>query len=320
MPRPFLIDTDTASDDAVALIMAFRHPDVDVRAVTTVAGNVPVEQATRNALYTAELCNRTDVPVHPGLPAPLVRPYEHAQWFHGRDGLGDMNYPAPARPPEPEPAVDAILRIATTTPNLTIVTLGPLTNLAAALSKNPSLTSNVSRLVVMGGNPCCEGNVTPAAEYNIWVDPEAAQSVFRADWPSPPEMAGWHLCRGDAVISPSEMSHLRTLGPLGRFCVDCNRVATQAILTQTGEHGISLPDPTAMAIAIDPTLATHASTHLTQISLDAHLTRGQTLVDRLNVATDPRNAPHWSHARPSKIIWTLNTRRFKHLLFHSLQL
>src|SRR5580692_8600612 len=108
MPRTFLIDTDTASDDAVALIMALRAPDVRVVAITTVAGNVPVEQATRNALYTAELCG-AKVPVHMGADKPLLRTYQNATWFHGRDGLGDHNYPAPRQPASSGHAVDVII-------------------------------------------------------------------------------------------------------------------------------------------------------------------------------------------------------------------
>src|SRR5579864_6969515 len=108
MPRAFLFDTDTASDDAVALIMALRAPDVEVAAITVVAGNVPLEQATRNALYTAELCG-SSVPVHAGAARPLLREYQHAQWFHGADGLGDQGYPPPKRASEAKHAVDAII-------------------------------------------------------------------------------------------------------------------------------------------------------------------------------------------------------------------
>src|SRR6202142_3642180 len=108
MPRSFLIDTDTASDDAVALIMALRAPEVRVVAITTVAGNVPVQQATRNALYTVELCG-AKVPVFAGADKPLLRPYQNATWFHGRDGLGDHNYPAPRQNAESMHAVDAII-------------------------------------------------------------------------------------------------------------------------------------------------------------------------------------------------------------------
>jgi purine nucleosidase len=164
--RVFLIDTDTASDDAVALIMALRRPDVRVAAITTVAGNVDVQQATRNALYTAELCG-ADVPIYVGAEKPLLRTYTNATWFHGRDGLGDHNYPPPRRPSEKMHAVDAIINAIDANPGLVLVTLGPLTNLALALARNPSIVEKVSRCVVMGGAPCCEGNVTPAAEYNL---------------------------------------------------------------------------------------------------------------------------------------------------------
>ena len=142
MPRTFLIDTDTASDDAVALIMALRAPDVRVAAITVVAGNVPIEQATRNALYTVELCG-ANAPVYAGTAKPLLRPYESATWFHGRDGLGDHNYPAPKSAPQPKHAVDAIIETIEAKPGLVLVTLGPLTNLALALSRKPSLAKQV---------------------------------------------------------------------------------------------------------------------------------------------------------------------------------
>ena len=177
--RNFLIDTDTASDDAVAIMMALAEPSVRVLGLTTVAGNVGLKQATQNALLTAEICN-SDVPVFAGADKPLNRAHDHAHWFHGKDGLGDRGFPTPKRKPELEPAVDAILRLAQVEPGLTLVTLGPLTNIALALKRDPKLAERIGRCVVMGGAPCCEGNVTPAAEYNIWVDPEAARAVFRS--------------------------------------------------------------------------------------------------------------------------------------------
>jgi purine nucleosidase len=318
MARPFLIDTDTASDDAVALIMALRDPAVDVKAITVVAGNVPAEHGARNAAYVVELCGR-DTPVYVGADRPLVRAYEHAEWFHGRDGLGDMNYPA-ARvgPVQDEHAVDAIVRVARQTPGLTLVTLGPLTNVSLALRKAPDIAPNVSRVVVMGGNPACEGNVTPAAEYNIWVDPEAARIVFRAPWPV--EMVGWHLCRGPAVVDPDEIRQLRAMDtPLARFAVDCNRVAMAAYRRQCGEDGISLPDPTAMAIALDPTIATDARDHYVEVATEGDLTRGMTVVDKLNVVGDDRNGSAWAEAHKAKIVWTLDVQRFKQLLRRSLK-
>src|SRR5580700_9200902 len=144
VPREFLIDTDTASDDAIALIMALRAPDVQVVAITVVAGNVPVHQATRNALSTVELCG-ADVPVYAGAEKPLLRPYQNATWFHGRDGLGDHNYPPPSHSPGELHAVDAIIGAVEANPGLVIVTLAPLTNLALALARKPSIASQVGR-------------------------------------------------------------------------------------------------------------------------------------------------------------------------------
>src|SRR6267154_5664061 len=146
VPGTFLIDTDTASDDAVALIMALRAPDVRLAAITVVAGNVELQQATRNALYTVELCG-ANVPVYSGAEKPLLRTYENATWFHGRDGLGDHNYPAPKKSAAGLHAVDAIIETVEANPGLVLVTLGPLTNVALALSKRPSIAAKVSRCV-----------------------------------------------------------------------------------------------------------------------------------------------------------------------------
>ena len=249
----FLIDTDTASDDAVALIMALRSSAIRVLAITTVAGNVAVQQATRNALYTAELCG-ADVPVFVGTEKPLYRPHQSAHWFHGRDGLGDHGYPVPSKAPEKQHAAEAIIATVEAHPGLVLVTLGPLTNVALALQRNPAIAAKVGRCVVMGGAPCCEGNVTPAAEYNIWCDPEAARIVLRSGLPV--ELVGWHLCRGEAALNPDDIKYVLSFGtPQARFAIECNSRAQEAYFEQTGEHGISLPDPVAMSIALDPELS-----------------------------------------------------------------
>src|SRR6266705_6710186 len=294
VPRSFLIDTDTASDDAVAIIMALRAPDVQVAAITTVAGNVDVQHSTRNALYTVELCG-ADVPVYTGAEKPLLRRYENATWFHGRDGLGDHGYPPPRRTPGKLHAVDAIIEAIEANPGLVIVTLAPLTNLALALAKKPDIAAKVGRCVVMGGAPCCEGNVTPAAEYNIWVDPEAARVVMLSGLPI--ELIGWHLCRGDAVVREDDIA--RILGfnnAVARFAIECNSYAREAYKVQTGEEGISLPDPVAMCLALDPTVGTEWSSHYVEIETQSELTRGMTVVDRLNVAADDRNRALWASA------------------------
>lgn len=321
MPRTFLIDTDTASDDAVALIMALRNPDVRVAAITTVAGNVDVQQATRNALYTVELCG-SDVPVYSGAEKPLLRAYTNATWFHGRDGLGDQNYPAPHRSHESLHAVDAIIETIETNPGLVVVTLGPLTNLALALAKKPAIAAKVGRCVVMGGAPCCEGNVTPAAEYNIWVDPEAARVVMLSGLPV--ELIGWQLSRGEAVLHERDITRIQALdGSVARFAIECNSRAREAYKTQTGEDGISLPDPIAMCVALDPSTGTEWSEHSVDVETQSELTRGMTVVDRLNVAEDERNRVVWEPVlrtgRKSKVCWKLDIQRWKETLFSALR-
>ena len=291
MPRSFIVDTDTASDDAVALLMALRHPDVQVEAITVVAGNVELEQGLNNALYAVELSG-ADVPVYAGSAAPLVRDLVVAQFFHGRDGLGDQGYPAPVREPAAGDAVDVLVETIRSNPGIVLVTLGPLTNVAKALARAPEIAGLVGRCVVMGGAACTVGNVTPAAEYNVWVDPEAAREVFRSGLPI--EMVGWELCRGAATLSEKEMARVRDFGsPVARFAMDCNTSALAAARLQSNEPGLPLPDPVAMAIAIDPAICTRRSLHYVDVETESDLTRGMTVVDQLDVADDERNAPLW---------------------------
>jgi purine nucleosidase len=321
MSRAFLIDTDTASDDAVALIMALCAKDVRVVAITTVAGNVPVPQSTRNALYTVELCG-ANVPVYAGAEKPLIRAYQNATWFHGQDGLGDHNYPPPGRLPESLHAVDAIIETIEANPGLVIVTLAPLTNIALAVAKKPSIATKVGRCVIMGGAPCCEGNVTPAAEYNIWVDPEAARIVLLSGLPV--ELVGWQLSRGEAVLRDDDIAQIEGFkNKLAHFAIECNSHARQAYKVQTGEDGICLPDPVAMSIALDPSIGSQWSTHYVDVETQSELTRGMTAVDRLNVAGDDRNRTVWAPALKSgtnaKVCWAIDIRRWKEALFSALQ-
>ncbi len=320
MKRKFVIDTDTASDDAVALLMALRHPDVEVVAITVVSGNVPVEQGTRNALYTVELSG-AECPVYRGADRPLVREAVYAQFFHGPDGLGGGDYPAPGREVEREHAVSALIRVIGDNPGIVLVTLGPLTNVALALRQAPDLAGNVSRCVVMGGAACTIGNVTPAAEYNVWVDPEAARAVFQSGLPI--EMVGWELCRGEANLSFEEMEHVLSLGtPQARFAIECNRTAVEANHRQSGDRGMALPDPVAMAIALDPAICTKKSPHRVQVETQSDLTRGMTVVDAFDIAEDERNRATWSplssRGPNATVCWSIDIAGWKRLLYRLL--
>ncbi len=320
MSRTFLIDTDTASDDAVALIMALRSADVRVAAITVVCGNLPVEAATRNALYTVELCG-AEAPVFRGAEAPLLRPAYHSYAFHGRDGLGDMDYPAPRRAAEPGHAVDAMIDVVRANPGLTLVTLGPLTNVALALQRAPELATAVGRCVVMGGVACTVGNVTPVAEYNVWADPDAARAVFHSGLPV--EMVGWELSRFDAALTEEEMAEIRALGtPFADFALDCNRVTLEAHEHLTGDRALDLPDPMAMAVALEPTLCTRQSPHYVDVECESDLTRGMVVIDALDTGDQlgewPNGGPVISRTHKIAVCWSIDAIGFKSLLRRSL--
>ena len=319
MRRPLLIDTDTASDDAVALIMALRSPEVEVVAITIVAGNVATPQGSANARYTVELCGAV-VPVYEGALRPLLRAHRPATAFHGKDGLGDQGYPAPRTKAAPGHAVPALIEAIRSRPGLTLVTLGPLTNVALAVAQAPDIVEKVERCVVMGGAACTVGNMTPAAEYNVWCDPEAARLCFRSGLPI--EMVGWELCRGAANLDEDDIARCRALGtPLARFAIDCNGAALRANREMLGDPGIPLPDPVAMAVALDPTICTRKSRHRVDVECEGTLTRGMTVVDQLDVIAEGTGSTEgWPTGLPAvDVCWQIDVARWKELLFRSLR-
>ncbi len=323
MTRKMLIDTDTASDDAVAIMMALQTPDIEVEAITIVSGNMPVEQGSLNARYTVELCGK-DVPVYHGAEKPLTREVYHAGWFHGPDGMGGMNYQTTRKPAEGH-AVDVIIETIKANPGIILVTLGPLTNIALAVAQAPEIVENVSRCVVMGGAANTVGNVTPAAEYNIWCDPEAARMAFRSGLPI--EMVGWELCRGEANLTDEDMRYCKEEinTPLAHFAIDCNISALKANREWLGDPGLGLPDPVAMAIAIDPSICTRKSKHYVEIECDGTYTRGMTVVDELHVTPyDTPNVEMWQplvkKGEPHiTVCWEIDAKRWKELLYRTMR-
>lgn len=319
MSRKIWIDTDMGSDDAVALIMALQAEDVEVVGISALSGNVPLEQAALNARFVAELCG-SDVPVYAGADKPLLRPYIDATWFHGEDGLSGYGG-IPQQLPEKDHAVDALISASHHYEDLILVTLGPLTNIALAVARDPRIISRISRCVVMGGAACTYGNVTPAAEYNIWVDPDAARMTFLSGLAV--EMVGWEFCQGEFALSKDEMEYVRHLDTaLAHFTLDCNEVAIQAYFKQTQHHGLSFPDPVAMAVALDKSIASEISPHYVEIETQSDLTRGITLVDKLNVAVDSRNKDTWAQAiragKNVEVTWAIDSPRWKQMLYDAL--
>ncbi len=280
--RNFIIDTDTASDDAVALVMAMRQPDIDVKAITVVAGNVPLPMALQNALFTVELCG-AETPVYAGCAKPLLRELETAQDVHGRDGMGDIGLPLHGREPADGHAADMLRKLINANAgDITLVTLGPLTNVALALLREPELAGHVSHCYIMGGIGSGHGNVTPTAEYNIWVDPEAAKIVFESGMAM--TMVGWDISWKYATFDAEEAAEIRRIGtPLAEFVVDIQATLTEFSMTENALAGFDLPDPITMAAAIDPGVAEYKD-YRVEVTTREGLARGITVVDVLGVS------------------------------------
>lgn len=307
--RRFWIDTDTASDDAVAILMALRWPDVEVAGISVVHGNVSLEQGSINARYTVDLCG-TPTPVYEGADRPLVREVVDAMFFHGPDGMGGMNYPAPSFQPEAEHAVDALIECIREHPGeITLVTLGPLTNIALAIRKAPDIVDKIPMTFVMGGAAATLGNITPAAEYNIWVDPEAAHIVFHSGLPL--LMVGAEHSRDEANLDDDDIAFVRSFDtPLAHFAIDCNLFALEANHEWFKESGIGLPDPVTMAIALDPEVCTQRSHHYVDIELLSDVTRGMTVVDQRGVLQRAPNV---------EVCWEIDVARWKETLYRTLR-
>jgi purine nucleosidase len=273
-----IIDTDTGSDDAVALIMALKHPDARVQAITTVAGNVPLPQATQNALFIVEQCD-AHVPVFMGCAKPLLRPLHTGQHVHGQDGMGDIGLPLAGRKAADGHAADVLREFVARNPNeIVLVTLGPLTNVALALLREPELAQQVKHCYIMGGTSDNRGNVGLVGEFNIWVAPEAAKIVFESGMPL--TMIGWDISRKYAVFDEMDATALRALDtPLARLSVDIQAKLTKFAHNETGLAGFDLPDPIAMSIALDETIITASENYFVTVETGDGPSRGQTVLD-----------------------------------------
>ena len=318
--RKMIIDTDTASDDAVAILMALRWPDVEVLAITVVMGNVDVAQGSLNARYTVELAG-AQTPVYAGCDRPLLRKPVYAHWYHGPDGMGAMNYPAPRLPQSNSHAVDVIIDLIKQHPGeITLVTLGPLTNIAAALARAPEIAPLVGRCVIMGGALVHIGNVTPAAEYNMWVDPEAARIVIRSGMAI--ELVSWETGLGAANLSRAEIDQVYALNtPYAKFAMDCNVHALRSSQEWLGDPGLIMNDPVTMAIALDPSIVDRSGRYRVDVETQGELTRGMTVVDTRNVVgSQAEFTDNWAVRQPNALVdFTVHPQRWKDVLFACLR-
>lgn len=271
--RNVIIDCDTGVDDALALLLALRSPTLDVIGITCVAGNVDIDKVVRNTLVTVEHAGKK-VPVYRGASGPLLCPLETAAYAHGQDGLGNIGFPPPSGREAAEHAVDFLVEtyMQATQPVL-LITQAPLTNIALALLKEPRLAERIPAMVMMAGG-IDGGNVTAAAEFNVWVDPEAADIVFRS--PIPKTMVALDPIREGGTLEESDIAAIEQSG--APWCQMAARLARWQMGRRWAAK-ISPPDLAAMAVAIDPSIAQSEMYHVA-IETQGRHTRGMTVVDR----------------------------------------
>ena len=271
---PLIIDTDTAQDDCVALLVGLLDPAADLRAITMVSGNVGFERQVLNAWMTLSVAGRLgEVPVYLGCRRPMVREWVSAENVHG-DGAGGLTMDFEGLEPEPQHGVDALIELVAASPGeISIVCIGPLTNIAMAAVKDPRFVQNVKSLFIMGGSNNARGNITAAAEYNFYVDPEAAKTVFEAGFDI--TVVPWApLTLNDAVFSREKIAEIGALGtPLGSFF---ERVVSTTLDfdESVGIPGSTHPDSLTAAVLLHPELVTAEARFAVDIETGSDLTRG----------------------------------------------
>ncbi|MBO9629131.1 MAG: nucleoside hydrolase [Shinella sp.] len=288
-PRKIIIDTDPGQDDAAAIMLALGSPELQILGITTVAGNVPLSRTSTNARIILEFCARTDVKVFAGADKPIARPLITAEHVHGKTGLDGPELHEPQMPLQVQHAVDFIIETLRNEPegSVTLCTLGPLTNIATALQKAPDVAGRVRELVMMGGGFFEGGNITPAAEFNIYVDPEAAAIVFQSGIP--------------IVMMPLDVTHkvLTLKSRVAKLREIANRPATALVemlefferfdVEKYGSDGGPLHDPTVIAYLLKPELFAGRDCNV-EIETASPLTVGMTVIDWWQVTGRKHNA------------------------------
>ncbi len=307
--RKIIIDTDPGQDDAAAILLAFGSPqEIEVLGITTVAGNVPLALTSRNARMICELCGRQDIPVFAGADRPVKRPLITAEHVHGKTGLDGPTLPDPVMPLQAQHGVDFIVETLRREPAgaVTLCTLGPLTNIALALQKAPDIAAKVRELVMMGGGFFEGGNITPAAEFNIYVDPEAAAAVLASGIP--------------VVMMPLDLTHqlltlkarverIRAIGtPPAIAMVEMLEFFERFDVEKYGSDGGPLHDPSVIAYLLKPELFQGRDCNV-EIELVSELTVGMTVVDWWQVTDRKHNARFMRHV-DSDGFFALLTERF----------
>ena len=288
-PRPIVIDCDPGHDDALAILLALGSPDeLEVVALTAVAGNVPLALTQKNARRVCAVAGRPDVPVYAGCARPLVRPPVTAEYVHGRTGLDGVELPEPSAPLAPGHGVDAIIEILRGRPagTVTLCPTGPLTNVAMALTKAPDVVPRVREIVLMGGSIGL-GNTTPSAEFNVYVDPHAAKVVFESGVPL--TMMGLDVTH-QAIVTPARLDAIRALGTeVGRVVTAWLEFYNRYDRRLSDQPGGPLHDPCVVAYLLRPDLFAGRACHVA-VETASELTMGRTVVDWRGRTDAPPNA------------------------------
>jgi inosine-uridine nucleoside N-ribohydrolase len=273
-PRRILLDADTGVDDAIAILLALRSPELHIEAITAVSGNVPLAFTLPNALRMLEIAGRTEIPVAAGAAVPLLRRLVTAQYVHGNNGLGGVEFPEPKIKPVAESAVDLIRRVLRANPGqITVVAIGPLTNIATVLKSDPAVAPLIKEIVLMGGS-LSGGNITPAAEFNFYVDPEAARIVFDAGIPL--TMVGLDVTN-KVLLRESQIRTLEAAqNPVSQAAGKIMRATLGRIYKTNDETVIAMHDPLTIASLIDPTVITLRDYYV-QIETTGEMTAGQSV-------------------------------------------
>ncbi len=285
-PTPIILDVDPGHDDAVAIMLAGAAQELDLLAVTTVAGNVPLEKTTRNALRVLSLIGHTGVPVAAGAAAPLYRPLRTAEDIHGESGLEGPEIPDPSFLPDKRGATELIAETVRGAPEpVTVIPTGPLTNVATFLREHSELKERVARISLMGGSIGL-GNTTPAAEFNVYVDPEAAREVFESGLPV--TMSGLDVTH-QAGAGPAERERLRSLGRIGVVVAELLEYFAATYKRVFGFDAPPLHDPVAVAAVLEPRLLKTRPMRV-DVECESELTRGESVCDFYGVTGKPPNA------------------------------
>jgi inosine-uridine nucleoside N-ribohydrolase len=283
MTVPIVIDCDPGHDDAIAILLALASPEVELRGITTVAGNQTLDKTTRNALRVLELAGRADIPVAAGADRPLVRTLRTAANVHGESGLDGPDLPEPVTIPVDGHAADVLAELIE--PGVVLVPTGPLTNVAMLLERHPDVRERLERIVWMGG-AIAEGNVTPAAEFNAFVDPEAAAAVFGSGIPV--TMIGLDVTH-KALFDSGHAERLRGTGAVGRAVAELADFFLEFHRQRYRFDGAPIHDAMAVAHVIDPTLVTTLRCNVA-IETASQYCDGRTVVDLWHVVDGPRDA------------------------------